>query len=78
MIGRNYSEIGRDKTRSRVFRNENKIKESITESLTKMRMEALKRALGEFEFHNIWTCDGNLMYKELNDTKIQVGLENKL
>ena len=43
-----------------------------------MRMEALKRALGEFEFHNIWTCDGNLMYKELNDTKIKVGLENKL
>ena len=43
-----------------------------------MRMEALKRAREEFEFHNIWTCDGKRMYKEVNDTKIKVGLENKL
>ena len=43
-----------------------------------MRMEALERAREEFEFHNIWTCDGKRMCKEVNDTKIKVGLENKL
>ena len=48
---------------------------SITESLTKMRMEALKRAREEFEFHNIWTCDGKVMLEVVNNNKIKVGLE---
>ena len=42
--------------RSRIFRNKKKLKRkkvSITESLTKMRMEALKRAREEFQFPNV-------------------------
>ena len=42
--------------RSRIFRNKKKLKRkkvSITESLSKMRMEALKRAREEFQFPNV-------------------------
>ena len=50
----------RYKTRNRVFRNKKKLKGkqvSMKKNLTKMQMEAIKRARKEFEFHNVWTND---------------------
>ena len=41
-------------------------------SLTKMRIEALKRAREEFQFHNVWTYVGKIIYKHLNDNKIKI------
>ena len=55
--------FARYNTRSRVSRNKKKLKRkkvSLTESSTKMQMEALKRAPEEFEFH-VWTYDGKIM-----------------
>ena len=36
-------------------------KKQQTQALTKMQMEALKRACKEFEFH-VWTCDRKITY----------------
>ena len=64
----------RSNTRSRIFRDKKKLKGkkvSITESLTKTRMEALKRIQEEFEFYNAWTYDEKIIYKDVNDNKIK-------
>ena len=36
-----------------------------------MRMESLKKAREVFEFHNVWTYDGKITYKDVNDNKIK-------
>ena len=45
---------------------------SITESLTKIRMSALKEARNKFGFSTVWTADGKILYKEEGDTKTKV------
>ena len=47
-------------------------------SLTKMRIEALKRAREEFQFHNVWTYVGKIIYKHLNDNKIKIYYDQKI
>ena len=44
---------------------------SITETLTKIRMSALKAARNKFGFSSVWTADGKILYKE-GDTKTKV------
>ena len=51
----------------KIFYSKKKLKGkkiSITESLTKIRMEALKKAQQEFEFCNAWLSDGSILYKD--------------
>ena len=45
---------------------------SITESLTKIRMSALKEARNKFGFSSVWTADGKILYKEEGDTKTNI------
>ena len=45
---------------------------SITKSLTKIRMSALKEARNKFGYSSVWTADGKIMYKEEGDTKAKV------
>lgn len=57
-------------TRSKIFYNKKKLKGkklSITESLTKKRMEELKKAQQEFDFRNVWSSDGRILYKNANN-----------
>ena len=42
---------------------------SITKSLTKIRMSALKVARNKFGYSNGWTVDGKIMYKDEGNTK---------
>ena len=47
---------------NRVFRNNKKLKEqkiSVTENLTKIRMDKLRQAKETYGFTNFWTNDGN-------------------
>ena len=44
---------------------------SFTESLTKIRMSALKEARNKFGFSSVWTTDRKILYKE-GDTKTKV------
>ena len=49
-----------------IFRNKKRLKGkniSITESLTKVRMEKLNEARELFGFKNVWTSDGRILYK---------------
>ena len=41
---------------------------SITKSLTKIRMSALKEARNKFGYSSVWTADGKIMYKDKDDT----------
>ena len=45
---------------------------SITESLTKIRMSALKEARNKFGYSSVWTADAKIMYREEGDTKAKV------
>ena len=45
---------------------------SITESLTTIRISALKEARKKFGYSSDWTADGKIMYKEQGDTKAKV------
>ena len=61
--------------RTCVFTNKKRLKRkkmSITESLTKIRMSALKEARNKFGFSSVWTTDGKIIYKEEGDTKTKV------
>ena len=61
--------------RRRVFTNKKRLKGkniSITESLTKIRMSALKEARNKFGYSSAWTADGKTMYKDEGDTKAKV------
>ena len=57
------------------FSNKKKLKGknmSITESLTKIRMSALKEERNKFGYSSVWTAGGKIMYKEEGDTKAKV------
>ena len=58
-----------------VFRNKKKLKGqkiSITESLTKIRMDKLRQAKEIYGFTNVWTNDGKLFFKSDSNAKPQV------
>ena len=40
---------------------------SVTESLTKTRMEKLQKAREEHGFRNVWSNDGKILYIDVND-----------
>ena len=61
--------------RRRVFTNKKRLKGnkmSITESLTEIRMSALKEVRNKFGFSSVWTADGKILYNEEGDTKTKV------
>ena len=61
--------------RRSVFTNKKRLKGrniSITESLTKIRMSALKEARNKFWYNSVLTADGKIMYKDESDTKAKV------
>ena len=37
---------------------------SITDSLTKIRMSALKETRNKFGFSSVWTADGKILYEQ--------------
>ena len=62
-------------TRNKIFRKKKLLKGkqvSITESLTKRRMAELKEAREKHGFHDVWTGDGKILYKDNSDNKIKV------
>ena len=63
-------------TRCRIFKNKKKLKRksiSVTESLTKKRMEALKKAREDHGFENVWSSEGKILYKDVSEgNKIKV------
>ena len=62
-------------TRNKIFRKKKLLKGkqvSITESLTKRRMAELKEAQEKHGFHDVWTSDGKILYKDNSDNKIKV------
>ena len=53
--------------RKNVFNRKKKLKGkniSITESLTATRMKKLKEAREIYEFKNVWTSDGKILFKD--------------
>ena len=61
--------------RNRVFRNKNKLKGqkiSITESLTKIRMDKLRQAKETYGFTNIWKNDEKILFKSDSKAKPQI------
>ena len=61
--------------RNRVFRNKDKLKGqkiSITESLTKIRMDKLRQAKETYGFTNVWTNDGKILFKSDSNAKPQL------
>ena len=64
----------RYKNRHHVFRNKELLKEngiSVTESLVLKRMVRLNKAREQHSFSNIWTVDGQIMFKR-NDGNSKV------
>ena len=63
-------------TRCKIFKNKKKLKEksiSVTESLTKKHMEALKKAREDHGFENVWSSEGKILYKDVSEgNKIKV------
>ena len=56
--------------RARIFENKRKLKgkgTSVTESLTKTRMNKLQKAREEHGFRNVWSNDGKILYIEPNN-----------
>ena len=45
---------------------------AIAESLTKIRVSALKEVRTKFEYSRVWTADGKIMYKDEDDIKFKV------
>ena len=65
--------FARYNVRRKVFYNKKKLKGkniSITESLTKYRMEKLQEARELYDRKNVWTYDGRIMFKVNNEVKI--------
>ena len=61
--------------RRRVFNNKKRLKGknvSITESLTKIGMSALKETRNKFGYSSVWTADGKIMHKDEVDTKVKI------
>ena len=64
--------------RNKIFRNKKRLngkKMSITESLTRLRMSKLKEARYEFGFRNVWSTDGQILYKEEGSDQTKVYYE---
>ena len=64
-------------TRCRIFKNKKKLKAKsirVTESLTKKQIiEALKKAREDHGFENVWSSEGNILYKDVSEgNKIKV------
>ena len=62
-------------TRNKIFRKKKLLKGkqvSITESLTKKRMAELKEGREKHGFHDVWTSNGKILYKDNSDNKIKV------
>ena len=62
-------------TRNRVFRKKKNLKGksvSITENLTKVRMQALNDARKTHGFENVWSSDGKILFKDLQEDKVKV------
>ena len=63
-------------TRCKIFKNKKKLKGksiSVTKSLTKKRMEALKKAREDHGFENVWSSEGKILYKDVSEgNKIKV------
>ena len=60
---------------NRVFRNKKRLKRrkiSITERLTKIRMDKLRQAKETYGFTNDWTNDGKILFKSDSNAKPQV------
>ena len=56
----------RHNDKSKIYSNKRKLKGtgiSITESLTKIRLEKLKIAREKHGFRNVWTMDGKIYFK---------------
>ena len=56
--------------RARIFENKRKLEgkgTSVTESLTKTRMNKLQKAREEHGFRNVWSNDGKILYIEPNN-----------
>ena len=65
--------FARYNVRRKVFYNKKKLKGkniSITESLTKFRMEKLQEARELYDRKNVWTYDGRIMFKVNDEVKI--------
>ena len=61
--------------RRHVFTNKKRLERkniSISKSLTKIRMNALKEARNKFGYSSVWTSDGKIMYKEESNTKAKI------
>ena len=55
--------------RVKIFRSKRKIerkRNSVTESLTKTRMEQLQKAREEYSFRNVWSNDWKMLYIDGN------------
>ena len=66
--------------RRHIFTNKKRLKGknmSITESLTEIRISALKEARNKFGFSSIWTADRKIMYEEEGDTKTKVYFDSE-
>ena len=68
--------FARCNTRCGVFKNKKKLKGksiSVTESSTKKRMEARKKAREDHCFENLWSSEGKTLYKDVSEgNKIKV------
>ena len=57
---------------NRIFKAKKKLKGrnvSITESLTKRRVIELKKAREMYDFRNVWSHDGKILFLDVNDRK---------
>ena len=65
--------FARYNVRGRVFREKRKLKgtgKSITESLTTKRTGQLNDAREKYDFNNVWSYDGKILYKINNEVKV--------
>ena len=61
--------------RQKAYSNKKRLKNSgisITESLTAFRMEQLKLAREKYDFRNVWTQDGKILFKDSENNGIQI------
>ena len=62
--------FARYNSRRHVFQNKKTLKNpgmSLTESLTKVRLNKLNEARDQHGFRNVWSVDGRIMYKDGED-----------
>ena len=61
--------------RRMIFQHKKKLKGkgiSITESLTEKRIKELNAARTQYEFKNVWSQDGRIMFFDESDNKVKV------